>query len=168
MWCNCDATVPPRFVHSSPCQVCSSLLSVGSEVQFPVTWMRLVAIHQAALRIRRVRSNHVSGILREHIAIHSHFNKSLDHISVYSSQFVFSILQSTLTRLCLPFNQKMHLLHRETAPVVPVQLPCTQRSINSTKNKNNPIFFYSLLFCGRCFHIYRIFPSNLSSLVYLS
>lgn len=126
----------PRFVHSSPCQVCSFLLSVGFEVQFPVMWMRLVAIYQAALHIRCVESNHVSGILRKHIAIHSHFNKSLDHISVYSSQFVFSIMQSTLTRL---FNQKMHLLLWKTAPVVPVQLPCTQRSINSTTNKNNNI-----------------------------
>lgn len=130
----CGATAMPWCP-----QICS-LLAVPSvffsALQFPVMWMRLVAIYQAALHIRCVESNHVSGILRKHIAIHSHFNKSLDHISVYSSQFVFSIMQSTLTRL---FNQKMHLLLQKTAPVVPVQLPCTQRSINSTTNKNNNI-----------------------------
>lgn len=154
----------PRFVHSSPCQVCSFLLSVGFEVQFPVMWMRLVAIYQAALHIRCVESNHVSGILRKHIAIHSHFNKSLDHISVYSSQFVFSIMQSTLTRL---FNQKMHLLLWK-----PLQsFLCNYRALSDpsiVQKTKTTIFFYSLVFCGRCFHIYRIFPSNFSSLLCLS
>lgn len=161
----------PRFVHSSPCQVCSFLLSVGFEVQFPVMWMRLAAICQAALHIRCVKSNHVSGILREHIAIHSHFNKSLDHTSVYSSQFVFSIMQSTLTRLCLPFNQKMHLKPLQSFLC---NYHALRRSINSKNNKTSQyssthwysvvdVFIFIEYFLQTSHHSYVYLRCNMST-----
>lgn len=160
MWCNCDAVVPldlftPR---RAKCVLfCSPWASRSSFQLCGWGWLQYI-------RPRYTFDVSSPIMSRAFSAIHSHFNKSLDHISVYSSQFVFSIMQSTLTRL---FNQKMHLLLWK-----PLQsFLCNYRALSDpsiVQKTKTTIFFYSLVFCGRCFHIYRIFPSNFSSLLCLS
>lgn len=159
----CFATKMPRCPQicsllSLP-RLCSFLLSVGFRVQVPVMQICLVAIYQTVLDAQCVKFNHGSAVLSEHIAIHSNFNKSIHHISVYTALYSYSVIQSTPTCLCPLSQRKTHLFECKTTP----------HSNAITMGSSHPplakilTFHYSLVFFGKRFHIYGIFPSNFSS-----
>lgn len=81
------------------CVLFCSLCVSGSASQF--VWIWPVAIHHNVLDIQRVESippPHATGrSLSEHIAAHSHFNKSIHHVSVFGSLFIFNYWAHTDT-----------------------------------------------------------------------
>lgn len=100
MWCNRNATVPLGLFTPQHAKVVFISALCGFRAQFPAMSIWLVAIYQTALDIQCVKSNHGTSVLSEHITIHSHFNKSIYHISVYRALFVFN--NSVHTNMSVP------------------------------------------------------------------
>lgn len=97
MWCNWDATVPLDLFTPQLAKVV--FFSALCGFQGPVSRY----VDMAGCNISdcaRHSMCQVQSVLSEHITIHSHFNKSVPHISVYSPLYIFS--NSVHTTMSVP------------------------------------------------------------------
>lgn len=155
MWCN----GAPRFVHSSACQGCVLFCSLRvSESRFQLCgcgWLQYIRLCWILSVTSQITPQAFSARTSPFIHI------SINQLTTfqYMVLYLYSIIQSTLTRLCPLSYRKTHLFEYKTTPhscaiTIDSSNPPTAKILRS---------HYSLVFFGKLFHIYVMFPSNLSS-----